>query len=180
MSAKLFFGECTFVLVRHFGTERWAGVFWMLLSETTQSVEAQGDLRNVATFKQVGGLENFFFWDSVLLDGGLESKKSFPCLVIEEKTLKNAHKPLNIFHQLEVCATLLDLLDASWSQLVGKLAENDAILQDVFVLSSWNFLTQNSVDPFENFLLLLLVALLETKSNVTDEVKSFELSQIHI
>lgn len=77
MSAQLFFCECTFILFGHLWSESWASVFGVLLGDSAEGVEAQGDLRDVASFEQVSGLENFFFWDSVLLDGGLESWKYF-------------------------------------------------------------------------------------------------------
>lgn len=75
VGAQLLFGESAFVLVCHFWAESWSSEFWVLLGKTSQRVEAQSDLSDVATFKQVSGLKNFLFWDSVLLDGGLESKR---------------------------------------------------------------------------------------------------------
>jgi hypothetical protein len=77
VGAQLFFCECAFVLLSHLGAKSWASVLWVLLSESSERVEAQGDLRDVAALEQVSGLENFLFWDSVLLDGGLESMNSF-------------------------------------------------------------------------------------------------------
>jgi hypothetical protein len=68
----------------------------------------------------------------------------------------------------------LDLLDASGRKLVGELAQNDSVLQDILIVSSRDGLTEHCVDPFENFLLLFLIALLRSIKFVTDDVKSFE------
>lgn len=73
MCTQLLFCECTFILISHLWSESWSSVFRVLLGDSAERVEAQGDLWDVAAFEQVSGLENFFFWDSVLLDGGLES-----------------------------------------------------------------------------------------------------------
>jgi hypothetical protein len=131
----------------------------VLLGDSSERVKAQGNLGDVAAFKQVSGLENFFFWDSVLLDGGLESAKSY--FKLSKISTNFPRLPLNIFHQLEVGSTFLNLLDTSRCQFVGKFAQNNSILQDVFVVTSWNGFTQNSEDPFEDFLFLFLVASLK-------------------
>ena len=41
--------------------------------------------------------------------------------------------PLNVFHELEVGAPLLDLLDRARSDLVDQVTEDGAILQDVLI-----------------------------------------------
>ena len=41
--------------------------------------------------------------------------------------------PLNVFHELEVGAPLLDLLDRARSDLVYQVTEDGAILQDVLI-----------------------------------------------
>lgn len=76
---------------------------------------------------------------------------------------------MDVLHELEVCASFLDLLDASWGQFVGKLAKDDSIAQNVLIVAGWYRLAQNGIDPVENFLLLFLVTLLP---NVTDDSKS--------
>lgn len=84
MSAQLFLGEGSLVLVSHFGSESGSSELWVLLCESSQSIKAQCHLSDVATFEQVGGLEDFFLWDSVFLDGILESKiNSFQSFAVE-------------------------------------------------------------------------------------------------
>jgi hypothetical protein len=80
-------------------------------------------------------------------------------------------KPLNVLHELEICATFLDLLDRSRGHFVGEFAENDAILQNILIITFGNCLTQNGENPLENFLLLFLIAALhvcckKTKINI--------------
>jgi hypothetical protein len=65
---------------------------------------------------------------------------------------------LDIFHQLEVCAALLDLLYRSSDHFVGEFAQDDAILQDLLVVALRYWLSQNFKDPVEDFLLLFLIA----------------------
>jgi hypothetical protein len=69
-------------------------------------------------------------------------------------------KPLNVLHQLKICSALLNLLDAARCQFVGKLTKHDAIAQDIFIVTLWNGLTKNGINPFEDFLFLLLITLL--------------------
>lgn len=44
---------------------------------SSQRVKAQRDLSDVSSFEQVGGLENFFLWYSIFLDGSLESEEKY-------------------------------------------------------------------------------------------------------
>lgn len=75
MSAQLFFSESALVLISHLGPKAGSSIFWMLLGESAQRVKAQSDLRDVTAFEQISRLEDFLLGNSVLLDGGLESKK---------------------------------------------------------------------------------------------------------
>lgn len=74
MSTQLLFSESALVLLGHLRSESRSSELWVLLGEAAQRVQAKCDLRDVAALEQIGSLENFFFWNSVLLDGSLESK----------------------------------------------------------------------------------------------------------
>lgn len=105
--------------------------------DATQGVQAQGDLGNVALLEQISRLEDLLLRHSVLLDRSLEA--------------------LDVLHQLEVGALLLDLLHRSWGQLVDQLAEGDSVLQHLLVVSVEG-LSDHLGDPVEHLLLLFLVA----------------------
>lgn len=143
---QLLLGEGPLVLIRHLGSQRRSGELRMFLGDSSKRVQAQRDLGNVAAFEQVRRLEDFLLRDAVLLDGGLE--------------------PLDVFHQLEVGAAFLDLLNRARGQLVGQFAQDDAILEDVLVGTRGEFLPEDTRDPFENLLLLFLVAGRHSKCDV--------------
>lgn len=93
---------------------------------------------DVATLKQVGSLENFFLWYAVILDRSLES--------------------LDVLHELEVCAALLDFLHSTRHDFVDQFAQNYAVFEDFFVIAFWDGLANDGKDPVEDFLFLFLVA----------------------
>ena len=96
--SRLFLAELAFVLVGHFRSQTRAAILRMLLSlrnrqhlfslpvgkcpgkletyDPAQGEEAQRHLRNIAPLVQVGRLENFFVWNTVLFDRRLESAQS--------------------------------------------------------------------------------------------------------
>lgn len=153
---QLLLGELTLVLVSHLGSQAGSGVLGVQLGlkdnspisirsynksqrptyQTRQSVQAQGDLGNVALLEQISSLEDLLLWHSVLLDASLE--------------------PLDVLHQLEVGSLLLDLLDGSGSNGVDQLAQDNAVLQHILVIAD-QLLAGHLADPVQDLLLLILV-----------------------
>lgn len=107
----------------------------------TQGVERKGHLWNIATLEKIGSLENLFLGHAVLLDCRLEA--------------------LNVLHQLEVGAALLNLLHGARGQLIDQLAQPDAVLEDVLILAAGHLLAEHGEDPVEHLLFLFLVAWLQ-------------------
>jgi len=91
--AQLLFGELAFVPIGHFGTQSRTSVLRMLLSKSSQSVDAECHLRNISPLVQVSCLENLLLWNAVFLQTGLE--------------------PLNVLHQFETAAARLNFVDRS-------------------------------------------------------------------
>lgn len=161
--AQLFLGERALVLVGHLGAQRRASVLRVLLRlrapqkeyvkhssaitknavcdqtyDATQRVQAQRHLRNVATLKQIGRLEDLLLGHAVLLDRRLEA--------------------LHVLHQLEIGAALLDLLDRAGRQFVCQLAQPNAVLEDVLVLALRHRLADDGKHPGQHLQFLVLVA----------------------
>lgn len=155
---QLILSEGSFVLFSHFGAEGGSSELGMLLGlsclkrnvksvrylgevmwtyDASQGVQTQCHLWNVTSLKQICCLEDLFLGHSVFLDSSLEA--------------------LHILHQLEVCATLLDLLDRSRCQFVCQTAKHLAVTQNVFVLAGRHFLAEHGKDPGEDFQFLILV-----------------------
>lgn len=175
---QLLFGKGTLVLFGHFRSQRGASVFGMQLGlraeniletkfcdsfgktyNSGQRVQAQSDLRDVATLKQIGCLEDFCFRHAVLLNGRLESMDKKKTDINEPYThiSKIGFVPLNIFHQLKVGTTFLDFLDSSGRQFVGQTTQNSSVLKNVFVLTGWHRFAKHSKHPCQNFSFLILV-----------------------
>jgi len=72
VGAQLLFGELTLVLFGHFRTQTRTSVLRMLLSESTQSKEAESNLRNISPFVQICCLENLLLGDTIFLQTCLE------------------------------------------------------------------------------------------------------------
>lgn len=111
--------------------------------DASKGVQGEGDLGDVATLEEIGGLEDLLLGHTVLLDRCLET--------------------LDVLHQLEVGAALLDLLHRSGGQFVGQLAQPDAVLENVLVLPAGDLLANHGEHPVEHFLFLFLVAWLRRK-----------------
>lgn len=101
---------------------------------------------NIATLKEIGSLENLLLGHTVLLHSSLEA--------------------LNVLHQLEVGAALLNLLHRAGSQFIGQLAQPNAILEYVLVLATGHLLAKHCKDPVEDLLFLFLVAWLQIESEI--------------
>jgi hypothetical protein len=67
---------------------------------------------------------------------------------------------LDVFHQFETPAARLNLVDRARRDFVDQLAQNDAVAQDVLVRLAGQFLAQNGLDPFDDFLFLFFAAAL--------------------
>lgn len=74
--------------------------------------------------------------------------------------------PLDVLHKLEVGSPLLDLLDWSRGQFVDELAENNAILQVVFIGGVGERLSKDGADPVQHLLFLFLVPRLEDRTTI--------------
>jgi len=59
---------------------------------------------------------------------------------------------------LEIGALGLDLFDGAGGEFVDEVAENNAILQDVLILSRGQRLTQDVENPFQHLGFLFFVA----------------------
>lgn len=156
-SPQLLLGELALVLVSHLGSQTGSIVLGVQLGlkvkqypinirndntsqrtthQSRQSVQAQGDLSNVALLEQISSLEDLLLWHSVLLDASLE--------------------PLDVLHQLEVGSLLLDLLHGSGGNSVDQLAQDNAVLQHILVIAD-QLLAGHLADPVQDLLLLILV-----------------------
>lgn len=67
---------------------------------------------------------------------------------------------VDVFHELELSTAAVDFRYRTWSQLVDELAEDLSVLKNILVqLTSGEFLSSYSLNPFLRFLVLLGIAL---------------------
>ena len=87
------------------------------------------DLWYVPGLEEVGGLEDLLVNDPVLLDRGQEG--------------------LDVLHQQEGGALLLELDDVGGVDLVDEPAEDDPVLEDLGIVALGQGLLQHSRDPLD-------------------------------
>jgi hypothetical protein len=80
---------------------------------------------------------------------------------ISRADIISSRLPLYVLHKLEIGALTLDLLNRAGREFVDQIAKNNAILQDILVITAWQFLAQHCLDPAKNFRFLFLVASLK-------------------
>jgi len=85
---------------------------------------------------------------------------------ISRSDIISSRLPLYVLHKLEIGALALDLLDRAGREFVDQIAKNNAILQDILVITARQFLAQHCLDPAKNFRFLFLVASLKKRQNV--------------
>ncbi len=69
--------------------------------------------------------------------------------------------PLDVFHQFETAAARLNLVDRARRDFVDQFAQDDPVAEDVLVRLAGQFLAQNGLDPFDDFLFLFFAAALQ-------------------
>lgn len=126
--ANLFFGEFSFVFVRHLGPEAFKT---FVHRQSTEGAETQADLFDVPGLEQVDRLEDLVIRHAELLHEFLESSV--------------------VLHQLEIAAFRVDPFHTAWDVLVGQFAQDNTILEDLFerLISRYLF-TNNSLDPVKD------------------------------
>ena len=105
-------------------------------------MQAQTDLTNISALKKIRCLKDLFITNAILPYSSLESrvtkkkKKYIRDLPMMSKGLNHVlHllcKPLDVFHQLKIAASFIDLFDrVGPSDFIDQLAQNHAIFQYV-------------------------------------------------
>jgi len=119
----------------------------LLLQDATEGHESDSDGEKITVLEKINRLESFFSWDSLLLGP--------------------FNKGIDVFHASKVGNGFLDLLDGSWFDGVGSLAEESSVLEKteevVTVSRSADVLSRELLDPFKeqfSFIIVVLAGLL--------------------
>lgn len=137
--AELLIGEVALVLLGGLGANEGTLELGVEVASTSNSHQALGDLGNVAAFVQIDGLEDVDFWNTPGLAGLLES--------------------VDVLHLLELTAGGVDLGDAAGHELVHEVAEDNAILENIFDGSSGKLLAKDIAHPGKDVTLELGITL---------------------
>lgn len=133
-------GEVTLALISGLGAKVGTVPLGMSVSLTAEGVQCADDLGNVLLLPKVDCLEHVDVRDSICFDCGLEVG--------------------NVLHHLELSTRGVDLVDGARLQLVDELAEDCAVLEDIFERVARGELgTEDGLDPLLDLLLLVRVAL---------------------
>lgn len=132
--------------------------------DPTKRIKTEGHLRNIASLKEICRLEDFFLRYAIFLYRCLEPNQTKNIIIIfynkkyfEIGIQQRVYLPLNVFHKLEICPFRLNFFDRARCKFVDQFAKDNAILENVFIISWWEFLTEYIFDPSEDFCLLFFV-----------------------